>query len=301
MENDMTEPSALGLKRLLVATDFSPRADVALGRAVQIVSEHGAALSLFHVRDADARDDMVARQLTQGVEEALRQKMDKLSLPDKAAGTVRVTRGKPFVEIIRGARDEGAELVVLGAHGEHFFKDLLLGTTAEKVVRKGDRPVLVVKRAAHGPYYRVLAAVDFSENSRHALELALRLAPQAQFHVLHVYQGFEAQLRRAGIPPSEIARQLRPLLEEARQNMGAFLGSIDHGGRAIREVLWDGRAHHEITTVAKYLRAELVAVGTTGRAGLPYILLGSVAEHVLREVPCDVLVARAKPARFELP
>jgi nucleotide-binding universal stress UspA family protein len=181
------------------------------------------------------------------------------------------------------------------------LKDLLLGTTAEKVVRKGDRPVLVVKRAAHGPYRRVLVPVDFSENSRHALELALRVAPQAQFHVVHVYQGFEAQLRRVGIPKSEIVRQLRPLVEEARQNMGTFLGSIDNGGNRIKQVLWDGRAHDEITKVAKHLRAELVAVGTTGRSGLPYILLGSVAQHVLREVPCDVLVARAKPARFELP
>jgi nucleotide-binding universal stress UspA family protein len=133
------------------------------------------------------------------------------------------------------------------------------------------------------------------------LELALRVAPQAQFHVVHVYQGFEAQLRRVGIPKSEIVRQLRPLVEEARQNMGTFLGSIDNGGNRIKQVLWDGRAHDEITKVAKHLRAELVAVGTTGRSGLPYILLGSVAQHVLREVPCDVLVARAKPARFELP
>jgi len=293
-------PGGSALKRVLVATDLSSRAEIALGRALQIASEQGAALTLFHVTDADAGDDMAARQLTAGTEKTLRQQIDKL-LPGKAAGSVRVAPGKPFVEIIRGARDEGAELVVLGAHGEHFLKDLLLGTTAERVVRKGDRPVLVVKRAAHGPYRRILAAVDFSENSRHALELALRVAPRAQFHVLHVYQGFEAQLRRAGIPPSEIVRQLRPLVEEARHDMGAFLGSIDHGGRSIRQVLWDGRAHHEIITVAKHLRAELVAVGTTGRTGLPYILLGSVAEHVLREVPCDVLVARAKPIRFELP
>jgi len=49
------------------------------------------------------------------------------------------------------------------------------------------------------------------------------------------------------------------------------------------------------------MRAELVAVGTTGRTGIPHILLGSVAEHVLRETPCDVLVTRVKPAVFELP
>jgi nucleotide-binding universal stress UspA family protein len=83
--------------------------------------------------------------------------------------------------------------------------------------------------------------------------------------------------------------------------MKEFLRSIDGRGRSIRQVLWDGRAQEEITTLAKRLRAELVAVGTTGRTGLPYILLGSVAEHILREVSCDILVSRAKRSRFELP
>lgn len=294
-------PTRFGFKRLLVGTDFSPRADVALQRAVQIAGEHGAALTLFHACDVDARNDVRARKLMVVAEETARRKIRSLSLPDRIAATVRVAAGKPFVELIRAAREERTELVVVGAHGKHFLKDLLLGTTAEKIVRKGDRPVLVVKQAAQRPYRRVLVPVDFSKYSRRALKLALRLAPRAQFHVLHVYQGFEAQLRRAGVPESEIVRQLRPLVKEARQKMAALLGGIDHGGKLIRQQLWDGRAHHEITTVAKRLRAELVAVGTTGRTGLPYILLGSVAEHVLREVPCDVLVARTKSTRFELP
>jgi nucleotide-binding universal stress UspA family protein len=83
--------------------------------------------------------------------------------------------------------------------------------------------------------------------------------------------------------------------------MAALLERIDHRGKTITQEVWDGRPHQEITTVAKRIRAELVAVGATGRSGLPYILLGSVAEHVLREVPCDVLVGRTKPAEFELP
>lgn len=292
--------SGSSVKRMLVATDFSRRAEIALRRAAQIVHEQGTTLSLLHVTDADMGDDTDTRSLTSGTEEKLRQQIDKY-LPNQAGGSVRVATGKPFVEIIRGARDEEAELVVLGAHGEHFLKDLLLGTTAEKVVRKGDRPVLVVKRAAHGSYRRVVVGVDFSEDSRHAFELALRLAPQAEFHAVHVYPGYASQLKRAGVPAAEVTRRLRPLVEEARENMEAFLRSIDYGGRAIRQILWDGRAHQEITTLAKRLRAELVAVGTTGRTGLPYVLFGSVAEHVLREASCDTLVARAKAGHFELP
>jgi len=71
--------------------------------------------------------------------------------------------------------------------------------------------------------------------------------------------------------------------------------------RPVKRILKHGRAPHVITKTTKRLRADLVAVGTTGRTGLPYILLGSVAEHVLRETRCDVLVARAEDVRFELP
>jgi nucleotide-binding universal stress UspA family protein len=292
---------ARGLKRLLVATDFSPRADAAPRRAVQIASEHGAMLTLFHVCDPDVPDGMPAQQATINAEKRLRQQISALSLPHQTVATVRVATGKPFVEIIRSAREEEAELVVVGGHGEHFLKDLLFGTTAEKIVRKGDRPVLVVKRAAHVPYRRVLAAVDFSENSRSALELALRLAPQAQFHALHVYHGIQAQLRRAGLPTSEIVRHGRTFAKKAQRELDAFLASINHGGKPIKREVWNGRPHHEIITVAKRLRVDLVAVGATGLAGLPYVLLGSVTEHVLREVSCDVLVGRVKPVRFELP
>jgi nucleotide-binding universal stress UspA family protein len=294
-------PIAFGLKRLLVTTDFSRRADMAVRRAVQIASESGAALTLFHVCDADVLDDMLAQQVAVNAEKRLHQQISAFSLPQQAAATVRVATGKPFVEIIRGAREERAELVVVGAHGEHFLKDLLFGTTAEKIARKGDRSVLVVKQAAHGPYRRVLVAVDFSENSRHALELALRLAPRAQFHAVHVYQGIQGQLRRAGLPTSEIVHHEQTFAKEARRELDAFLSNIDHTGETIKREVWNGRAYHEIITVAKRIGAELIAVGATGRTGLPYILLGSIAERVLREAPCDVLVARIKSSQFELP
>jgi nucleotide-binding universal stress UspA family protein len=176
-----------GFKRLLLGTDFSPRADVALQRAVQIASEHGAALTLFHACDVGARDDAQGRKLIVGAEETARQKIRSLSLPDKIAAAVRVAAGKPFVELIRAAREEESDLVVVGAHGKHFLKSLLLGTTAEKVVRKGERPVLVVKRATRSPYRQVLVPVDFSEDSRQAL--ALRLAPRGRFYVLHAMRG----------------------------------------------------------------------------------------------------------------
>ncbi|HEX9870331.1 MAG TPA: universal stress protein [Candidatus Tectomicrobia bacterium] len=290
------------LKRIMIASDLSPRADRALTRAVQLTTEQGAALTVLHVLEALSLTEELVHQTAAEAEKNLRQKIGVLPCQPGEAVTIRTVTGKPFVQIIQRAREETADLVVVGAHGKHFVKDLFLGTTAEKVVRKGDRPVLTVKKLVHGPYRQVLVPVDFSESARRALELALRLAPQAVFHVLHAYEGlFEGQLRLGGASTQDIVRHRQQVAKQARQEMEAFLGSVECSGKPIKRMVRHGRAPHVIDTAARRLRADLVAVGSAGRTGIPYILLGSVAEHVLREATCDVLVVRPPAFRFELP
>jgi nucleotide-binding universal stress UspA family protein len=291
----------LGLKRLLVATDLSSRAEKAITRAVQLAEQHSGTLSVLHIWTGASGHETERPQIASRIEKDLRRKLEALSLKRTTLASVRVLSGTPFVEIIRQGREEAADLIVVGAHGKDFMKDLLLGTTAEKIVRKGDRSVLVVKQAAQSSYRRVLVGVDFSDNSRHALELALRLAPQAEFHALHVYAGVEGMLRRAGVTDSGIVRYQRKVAKDARQQMEVFIRSIDRRRKPIRREVWNGRAGREITTIARRQRADLVAVGTAGRTGIPYILLGSIAEHVMREAQCDVLVVRSGSTRFELP
>jgi nucleotide-binding universal stress UspA family protein len=289
------------LKRFLIATDLSSRAEKAVGRAVQLAEEHRGTLTILHILTRQAGYETRTQQIASKIEKDLRRKVEALAAKKSSVASVRALPGTPFVEIIRQGREEAADLILVGAHGENFIKDLLLGTTAEKIVRKGDRSVLVVKQAAQHSYRRVLVAVDFSDNSRNALELALRLAPQAEFHALHVYAGVEGMLRGAGVTDAGIVRYQRQVAKEARQQMEVFMRSIDRRRKPIRREVWNGRAGREITRIARRLRADLVAVGTAGRTGIPYILLGSVAEHVMREAPCDVLVARSGTSRFELP
>ena len=288
------------LRKILVATDLSSRADKAIARAVQLSGEHRAALTVLHVLTA-VGDENRDRQTALKLENDLRRKVMEFSPRHESMVSIQVVAGTPFVEIIRRAREEAVDIILVGAHGAQFITDLLVGTTAEKVVRKGDRPVLVVNRPARGPYRRVLAATDFSGQSRHALELGLRLAPGAKFHLLHAYRGIEGQLWRADMGKSEILRYRHQLARQSREEMKEFLRRMGLGVTSIIRLLRYGRAPHVITGVAGRLRPDLVCVGSVGRTGLPYILLGSVSEHVLREVSCDVLVARYGSIRFELP
>jgi nucleotide-binding universal stress UspA family protein len=285
------------VKTILGATDLSPRSDKALARAARLAREHKARLAIVHVQEDRARVEAEPQQIAGRLEQDLREKVMGCSLDD--APEITVVTGRPSPEIIRCARDSDADLIVAGEHGANLFADLFGRATAESLVREGERPVLVVKRTARGPYRRVLAAVDFSEHSRGALEYALELAPGAEIHVVHAYEGVERQLWRADVRQSEIMRYRRQSAKQARQEIKAFLDGINPGNKRLRRGIWFGRAPHVITMVAKRLRADLVAVGTAGRTGLPHLLIGSVAQHVMREVPSDVLVVRSRPARME--
>src|SRR5689334_14475083 len=159
MTNMTEHRKILGLKRLLVATDLSSRAEKALARAVRLVEEHGATLSVVHILTGALGNKTERLRIASQIEKDLLRNLEDLSLKKKALVSVRVLSGTPFVEIIRQARQETADLIIVGAHGKDFMKDLLLGTTTEKIVRKGDRSVLVVNQAPHSSYSRVLVGV----------------------------------------------------------------------------------------------------------------------------------------------
>ncbi len=289
------------VKRILVASDLSSRAERALDRAAQLAAAQGAKLTVLYVQE----ELLLKKWTDQSMREArkkLRQKSKVWSQQKTLTATIHAVVGKPFVEIIRRARADKADVVLVGAHGEHFLRDLFLGTSAEAVIRKGDRTVLVVKQPPHGPYQRVLVPVDFSDASRQALEAAFALAPVAEFHIFHATGAvFEEQLRLGGLSESDVIRHRRRAVVDAKQHMERFLRGVDCGTRHVRSEVQSGRALHGITQAVAHLGADLVAMGTRGRSDLPYTLLGSVAQQMLREVPCDVLLARPAHFHFEFP
>lgn len=302
------------LTNILAGSDLSEWADLALARAALLAGQHDARMLVLHVVDPATMPEASRirrfgetprRFLERLIEEA------KAALDAKTAalawqygGAIRadVQTGKDFVEIIRRARHEEAALIVLGAHGQHFVRDGQLGVTVERVVRKGDRPMLVVKEKPSGPYRRVLVAVDFSTHGQRALECAMRLAPEAELHVLHVYElWYEERLRATGATDRDIAELHRDAAREGLDELDKFLAACQVDGAKVQRHVSSGYPGPTIAAEAARLGADLVAVGTHGRSGLLYVLLGSVALHVLREAECDVLVTRPAHAQFVMP
>ena len=92
-----------------------------------VAEEHGATIDVLHVQGARVGNEALNRRIVLEIEKDLRRTIEKLSRRHKGEVRIRVAAGTPFVEIIRHAREEACEIIVVGAHGAQFIKDLLSG------------------------------------------------------------------------------------------------------------------------------------------------------------------------------
>lgn len=264
---------------VLVPTDFSDGPRFAIDRAARLPLGIGASVGLLHVLPDDF-DEGSAKQADAGEKRRTEQLRDTARRALDAAGNedrdvfVSVVRGQPFVEITRHARHGRAELIVVGRHGERTFRDLLIGTTAERVIRKGDVSVLIVSKPPEGNYRRPLVAVDMSDSSRLALELALRICDPAveKIDVVHVvalaHSVYVTEV--APIPDSRVEN-----VQRANSELSEFLGKI--GSHAHWNViLKTGEPRQAILDEAMARNSDLIAVGTRGRTGLPLSSSGAL-------------------------
>jgi nucleotide-binding universal stress UspA family protein len=206
-----------------------------------------------------------------------------------------VTVGSPFNEIIELADAHDVNVIIVGSGEQRDESQFRLGLTAEKLIRKARKPVWVVKAGATGKFNTILCPVDFSDPARRALTNAIHLARtfQARLLVLTVIQ----PLATIYISSAELADEAQAKYTEAQQQQfEKFLTDFDFHNVQWTKTVRHGWPHQEILTLAREQSADLLVMGSTGRTGLARILMGSVAEEVIREMPCSVITVKAEHA-----
>jgi nucleotide-binding universal stress UspA family protein len=276
------------LGAVLAATDLSGESTWAVVRAARLRFAPGGALTILHVLrpEDDAQVEASARRTLEEIGRAGAERGPRV--------TSAVARGHPATEILRRARAERAELVVLGRHGEGLVRRVLGSTTAQ-VVRHGEAPALVVATGPEAPYRRLLAASDRSDAAGRALGLAVRLLNPGTRAAAAVHVGEPGLTRSsalAGVDGLAFRRAEEGREAESRSALERWLAEQGGAGIAWDLVFRRGAPAEEILGEAERQGADLVALGTHGRTGLARAFLGSVAEAVLRRAPCDVLLAR---------
>ena len=286
---------------VVAATDFSAFAEQAVRRAARIASQHRAELHLLHVvRPLDlypgltlAPDEFSHHD--QDLQEAEQTRLDAMAGALAGQFDVHIrcaTRlGRAHDEIAAYARDVSADLVAVGARGENTLMDLLLGSTASRLLRVAACPVLLVRKPADAAYRKIVAAVDFSPVSAAVLRQALRLADGAQVEALHVLGSeVEQRLRRAKLDQVDITNWLDRVRTEAGKKLQALLAAVDPDA-AVGRLVETGVPPAAICQHVEAAQADLVVLGRHGHGGgLQDWLLGSVSKDVAQAAPCDVLL-----------
>ncbi|MFP5506388.1 MAG: universal stress protein [Gammaproteobacteria bacterium] len=286
------------MKTILATTDFSDSGRDAAGRAAMLAAQTRADLAVLHVMNgpsleslydffaspAEAEDRLMEepRRLLEDLAEAIHRERG-------VAASVRVRLGRVVDEIV--AEAESADLLVLGARGTSPLRELLLGSTADRALRKRRQPTLIVKRPADTPYRRVLVPVDFSPGSVQSLRLALRVAPDADCTVFHAYDiPFEGSLRLAGVSAERLAEHRERARLDALHAMAELIRQAGADPQRFAPHAKSGEASLLILGEAADSDADLIVMGKRDRTRLEELLLGSTTAHVLAGAHCDVLI-----------
>jgi len=301
-----SKPPGITIRNVLAPTDFSERSLEALEYAQTLTKQFGADLHLAHVYEPEYPLIPVMAmplalppaQVGQGVRRELKD-VAKRSGIELRPGNTHAVKGRAFEEICNLARAHAIDLIVVSTRGNTGLKHLLLGSTAERIVRYSPCPVLVVhpqKKNGKMPrremrFGKILVPIDFSKCSLKGLEYAKGLARQfGSKLVLLNSVAFQYY-----VTSDEYARYDLPLLmrqEEkvSRDQMRDLIERTEWDGIDVRPSLQIGHAGEQICVHAAGERADLIVTSTHGTTGFKHVFVGSTAEYVVRHATCPVLV-----------
>lgn len=281
------------LKNIVIGTSLTEHSDGIVRTGLAIARATGATPWLIHVGSilVDPSGAGVDAVWTEKNWHDLRELLEEQArrtwlsaLPGFSSDQIRLAVGAPHREIVELARGVGADLVVIGAAESAH----MLGSTADRVIRKAPCPVLAVRSEAAFPPIRVELPVDLSAISAHALRQGLDFLAQlglaaTESEVLFI------------LSPFEIGGSINFTPEQIRHFAGEELSrfvtaSLPASTRPPSTRVRTGYAREEILAVLEERRADLAVLGTHGRSGFERLMLGSVAAGVLRGAECNLLI-----------
>jgi nucleotide-binding universal stress UspA family protein len=306
---DIPPQESLRIRNVLIPIDFSqPSLDV-IELALPLVKFFGAELHLVHVVPPDYPLSSLAglplvvpeREIGRRVRSRLQDAVKKYRVPLRREN-IHSLKGRPFEQICELAREAKIDLIVTSTRGETGLKHVLLGSTAERVVRYSPCPVLVARpparrsAKARSPQHslgfgKILVPIDFSRCSAQGLAFALSLAKTLRSSLLLMHSVYLQYY----VASDEYARYDFPQLLDrvaraAQEQMNDLVKRTDWDGVEVETLLETGHAGQEICARAQDLGIDLIVTSTHGKTGFKHVLIGSTAEYIVQHAHCSVLV-----------
>ena len=289
--------------KILCPIDFSPGSQQAMRVASGLANQANAELVLVHAwylpALAYAGEYTVSPAVIEQVTDDAQRGLDDATREVTALGVKRVRAelisGVPWQAIVETLeQDRAFDLVVIGTHGRTGLSRILLGSVAQEVVRHAPCSVLAVHPGNESASFsHVLCPVDFSASSQLAVELAAQLARRggAGITLAHVLEIPVAYSGEPFIPDftRDLDKTSAKLLEDWAERLRS---KIDVP--VVTKTRIGSPGAQTLAILDEDPSFDLVVMGSHGRTGIRRVLLGSVAEKVVRHAKCPVLVARKR-------
>jgi nucleotide-binding universal stress UspA family protein len=305
----------LTIQNIVVPIDFSKMSLRAIQIATRLARHFGASIHLAHVRQFNYAADYVLpappavpfpfMPYDQNREQTALEDLQKVAAEcDISSPSCHVVTGAPpFDEICRLTQTIPGDLIVMPTHGRTGLTHVFLGSTAERIVQHSPCPILVTRRSgveskngSRFSFKTILVPVDFSSCSREGVRYAISFAKEfgAKIVLLHAtYLGYIYSTE--GVAIYDIPGLQRAARKTAERKMRELVRAIDFGDVKYETVFTEGSPVLDICAFAKEHDVELIITSTHGLTGLKHVLIGSIAEQVVRHAPCSVLVVPSHP------
>ncbi|MAN58815.1 MAG: universal stress protein UspA [Flavobacteriaceae bacterium] len=269
------------MKRILVPTDFSVQAENALKVAAQLAARHASAIYLLHSVEMPLHlaTSANAGSLPQSIyfiklaEQHFSELLEKPYLQDLEIHEA-IGNDEIYEDIKKAVTANDIDLIVMGSHGASGFKEMFVGSNAEKVVRTSDIPVLVIKN--EHPDFQVkdfVFASDCSDECKAPFQKAYAFANSlgAKTHLLYINTP-------AGFKTST----------QAYKMMEKFIDGLDLTNVALH-VYNDGSVEKGILSFAREQHADMIGMSTHGRKGLSHFFNGSISEDLVNHAKMPII------------
>lgn len=300
------------IHNVLVPVDFSGASLEAIKFTLPLLKRFGAKLHLVHVTAPDSPlAGLAAMPILLSDDESMDRVRTHLKraakkwAPELQSTTVHALRGEPFQQICQLAREMTIDLIVIPTRAQTGIKHLLLGSTAERVLRYSPCPVLVL-HSFHGRkhtggngagsrgalnFKTILAPIDFSECSIKGLSYARDLARQFKSRLVLMHSvNLNYPVANDEYAHYDFPELLGRIEKAAGEQLRKLTRKSEFAGLEVDTALEVGHSGEQICGQAERRDVDLIVTSTHGRTGFKHVLIGSTAEYVVRHAPCPVLV-----------
>ncbi len=258
-----------------------------------LAARFNSELILVSVLPDDARKDSVKHMINKHIEASLAEIAD-LMKSKKIRTATRILYGNTFDKIISSAEDENVNLILISNNVENSANRYNIDVVAEKLIRKSQKPVWVVKEGSSDFPKKILCSVDYSDASERALNNAIKIARtfKSDLQIINVLEPMD--IRYSPRYKVDFEQENKRMELENQKRFDEFLEKFNFTGIAFHTKILRGMPDKEILDYTAQNKVDLLFMGATGKTFMQRILLGSVTEIVVRDLPSSMVITKTE-------